>query len=61
MRSFGGWRVKVIPCIIWLSVFFSFVPYKIKLYCTIPTKCSADVTRDTAEHLRQVFEINKGV
>ena len=30
-------------------------------YCTIPTKCSADVTRDTAEHLRQVFEINKGV
>jgi len=32
MRSFSGWRVKVIPCIIWLSVFFSFVPYKIKLY-----------------------------
>jgi len=30
-------------------------------YCTIPTKCSADVTCDTVEHLRQVFEINKGV
>ena len=41
----------------------SFIPYILseQQYCTIPTKCSADVTRDTVEHLRQVFEINKGV
>ncbi len=32
-----------------------------RTYCTIPTKCSADVTRDAVEHLRQVFEINKRV
>ena len=29
MRSFGGWRVKVIPCIIWLSVFFRLFPIKL--------------------------------
>jgi len=44
-----------------LRVLFIGIVFTPLEYCTIPTKCSANVTRDTVEHLRQVFEINKGV